>query len=102
MLGDRRDLRMRRAGVLRQIDDLVRRRQLVKVGQYRFDPDSKAASTVLAADNRYHPVRKTAPRRTGVTLPGKRSVRAGIAHHDGRAPKQPDPPQVATPTNKIA
>jgi hypothetical protein len=69
--GDRRDLRRRRAEVFKKIDDLVRRRKLVKVGRYQLlAPDSKATTTTArATDNGYHLVRKTAPRRTAGFAP---------------------------------
>ena len=100
--GDRRDLRRRRAEVFKRIDDLVRRGRLVKVGRYQLlPPDSKATATAPSADNRYHRRRNAAPRRTGVSLPRRRSAQDGVAQHDSRAPQQRTAEQVVTPANKV-
>lgn len=100
--GDRRDLRERRAEVFRQIDDLVRRGRLVKLGRYRLlTPDSNAAATLAAADNRYQRQRNAAPRPTRITRPLKRTARDDIPSSRGRAPKPPTPVSEAVSTNKL-
>lgn len=100
--GDRRDLRERRAEVFRQIDRMVQRGQLMKLGRYRLlTPDSGAASTADAADNRYRPRRNAALRRRSIAIPRNRSVQFGTANNDCRAPKPPNPVPEAVSTNKI-
>lgn len=55
--GDRRGLRKRRAEVFRQIDDLVRRRRLTKVGRFMVaNLATSATGSKPKTDNRYqHP-----------------------------------------------
>lgn len=68
--GDRRDLRKRRAEVFRQIDNLVRRGRLTKVGRFKVAISTTSPNgSKPRTDNRYQPPGIQPLLSTAVTVP---------------------------------